>query len=104
MITQVSPLFPQVMSLPVSTRAANEMAARASIEHARLTPMSTAKAVNATRNRATFLQALPDDGRGPGGGGIARERLMTPPRAAAGPASRAGRCTGGGEAALSSGR
>src|SRR5271157_831865 len=44
MITQRSPLF-QVMSLPVSTLAANEMAARASMNTPRLTPTSTAKAV-----------------------------------------------------------
>ena len=44
MITQMSPLF-QVMPLPVSTLAANEMAARAIMNTPRLSPMSTAKAV-----------------------------------------------------------
>ena len=43
-ITQMSPLC-QVMSLPVSTLAANEMAARASMNTPRLTPTSTAKAI-----------------------------------------------------------
>ena len=37
MTTQMPPLF-QVMSLPVSTLAANEMAARASMNTPRLTP------------------------------------------------------------------
>ena len=45
MITQMSPLC-QVMSVPVSTLAANEMAARASRNTPRLTPRSTAKAAN----------------------------------------------------------
>jgi len=53
MITQMSPLF-QVMSLPVSTIAANEMAARASMNTPRLTPTSTAKAVKRDANPAYF--------------------------------------------------
>jgi len=43
MTTQMSPLF-QVMSVPVSTLAANEMAARVSMSTPALTPTSAAKA------------------------------------------------------------
>ena len=65
----------------------------------RLTPTSTAKAANATRNHVPPLQALPDDGR-PGGRGVRPARaVMTLPQPAARQAGRAGRCRGGGEAA-----
>ena len=64
MITQVSPLF-QVMSLPVSTLAANEMAARASMYTPRVTLPSTAKAVKTGRETGVLsLQALRSGGPG----------------------------------------
>ena len=53
MITQMSPLL-QAMSLPVSTLAANEMAARASMNRPRLTPTSTAKATKRDAKPAYF--------------------------------------------------
>ena len=82
MITQVSPLF-QVMSLPVSTLAANEMAARASMYTPRVTLPSTAKAVKTGRETGVLsLQALGGQAAPVGG----RRPLQ------------------GGEAALSSGR
>jgi hypothetical protein len=53
MTTQTSPRF-HAMSLPVSTLAANVIAARASKNTPRLTPASTAKAVNRDANPAYF--------------------------------------------------
>ena len=65
MITQMSPLF-QVMSVPVSTLAANEMAARASMNTPSTDPHVCGEG-GKTRceARVLALQALPDDGRGP---------------------------------------
>ena len=104
MITQMSPLC-QLMSVPVSTLAANEMAARASMNTPRLTPTSTAKAVKRDAKPAYLPCRLSRMTAGdPAGGASPARAVMTPPRAAAGQAGRAGRCTGGGEAALSSGR
>ena len=107
MITQMSPLF-QVMSLPVSTLAANEMAARASRNTPRLIPTSTAKAVKRDAKPEYFPCRLSRmTAGGPEGGASPARAVMAPPRAAASQAGRAGRaarCTGGGEAALSSGR
>ena len=53
MTTQMSPLC-QVMSVPVSTLAANEMAARASRNTPRLFPRSTAKAAKREAKPAYF--------------------------------------------------
>src|SRR5271165_2160251 len=131
MITQRSPLF-QVMSLPVSTLAANEMAARASMNTPRLTPTSTAKAVkrdakpeylpcrlsrmtaggpegviSPARAGGPEGVASPADSEGAGGPeGVASPArvVMILPGPAARQAGRAGRCRGGGGAALSSGR
>src|SRR5271157_4259659 len=131
MITQRSPLF-QVMSLPVSTLAANEMAARASMNTPRLTPTSTAKAVkrdakpeylpcrlsrmtaggpegviSPARAGGPEGVASPADSAGSGGPeGVASPArvVMILPGPAARQAGRAGRCRGGGGAALSSGR
>ena len=100
----MSPLC-QEMSVPVSTLAANETAARASMNTPRLTPTSTAKAVN----RDAKPEYLPCrlsrmTAGGPEGGASPGRAVMALPWAAAGQAGRAGRCRGGGEAALSSGR
>ena len=51
MTTQMSPMF-QGMSLPVSTLAANEMAARVSMSTPALTPTSAAKAAKRDAKRA----------------------------------------------------
>jgi hypothetical protein len=73
-----SPLF-QAMSLPVSTPAANEMAARASRCTPGLAPASTVKAAKRDAEpRVLAWQALPDDGRGPAGRGAARARSHGP--------------------------
>ena len=77
MITQMSPLF-QVMSLPVSTRAANETAARASMNTPRLTPTSTAKAAKRDAKPAYLPCRLSRMTAGPGGRGIARARVHSP--------------------------
>ena len=103
-ITQRSPLF-QEMSLPVSTLAANEMAARASMNTPRLTPTSTAKAVKRDAKpeylpcRLSRMMA-----GGPEGVASPARSVMALPWPAARAAGRAGRCRGGGAAALSSGR
>src|SRR5208337_1208460 len=137
MITQRSPLF-QVMSLPVSTLAANEMAARASMNTPRLTPTSTAKAVKRDAKpeylpcrlsrmtaggpegvispaRAGGPEGVaspadsadsggPEGAGGPEGVASPARVVMILPGPAARQAGRAGRCRGGGGAALSSGR
>jgi hypothetical protein len=78
MITQMPPLF-QVMSLPVSTLAANEMAARVSMNTPALTPTSAAKAAKRDAKPA-HLPCRPSrmTAGGPGGWGIARTRSHSP--------------------------
>src|SRR5580693_6319627 len=104
MITQMSPLF-QVMSLPVSTLAANDMTARASRYTQRLIPTSTAKAAKRDAKPAylpcrlyRMMTGGPESGASPA------RVVIAPPWTAAGQAGRAARCTGGGEDGLSSGR
>jgi hypothetical protein len=58
MTTQMSPLF-QVMSLPVSTLAANEMAARASMNAPAPTPRLRRRRQNAMRSPRTCLAGSP---------------------------------------------
>ena len=109
-ITQMSPLC-QVMSLPVSTLAANEMAARASKNTPRVTPTSTAKATK----REAKPEYLPcrlfwmTIGAPVGVASPARAVMTLPWLAArqaggAARAARAARCKGGGEVAQSTGR
>ena len=103
MTTQMSPLF-QAMSLPVSTLAANETAARASMNTPRLTPTSTAKAVKRDAKPAYFPCRLSRMTGGSAGAASPACAVMALPWPAARQAGRTGRCMGGGEAALSSGR
>src|ERR1700687_3669009 len=102
MITQMSPLF-QVMSVPVSTLAAHEMAARASMYTPTLTPTSTAKAVKRDAKPEYFPCRFSwTTAGGPEGGAAPARAVMTPPWAApgqAGQAGQAGRGNGGGGAA-----
>ena len=91
MTTQMSPLF-QAMSVPVSTLAANEMAARASMNTPRLTATSTAKAAKRDAKPAYLpcrLSRMTAGGlegeTSPAGAAITR------PWAAAGQARRTGR-------------
>ena len=81
MTTQVSPLC-QVMSVPVSTLAANEMAARASMNTPTLTPTSTAKAAKRDAKPAYLPCRLSrmTAGAPEGGRGIARARSHSPAR------------------------
>jgi hypothetical protein len=89
---------------PVSTLAANETAARASMYTPRLTPTSTAKAVKRDAKPEYLPCRLSRMTAGaPEGGASPARAVMAPPWAAAGQAGRAGRCTGGGAGALSSG-
>jgi pimeloyl-ACP methyl ester carboxylesterase len=77
MTTQTLPLF-QAMSLPVSTLAANEMAARASMNTPRLTPTSTAKAVKRDAKPAYLpcrLSRMMTGG--PDGGALPARAVMT---------------------------
>src|SRR5438270_12337075 len=98
------PLF-QVMSVPVSTLAANEMAARASMNTPTLTAMSAAKAANRDAKPAYFPCRLSRImTRRPEGGAPPSRAIMAPPWGVAGQADRAGRRRDGGEDALSSGR
>ena len=100
MTTQMSPLF-QVMSLPVSTLAPNEMAARVSMNAPALTPTSAAKAAKRDAKPAHLPCRLSRMTAGPRRAGY-RPRAVIAPRWAT--AGQAGRCTGGGGGALSSGR
>ena len=84
----MSPLC-QVMSVPVSTSAAKEMAARASRYTPRLIPTSTAKAVKREAKPAYLPCRLSRAVTGgPAGGAPPARAVMTPPRAAAAPAGR----------------
>ena len=104
MTTQMSPLC-QVMSVPVRTLAANEMAARASMNTPTLTAASTAKAAKREAKPAYFpCRLAPMMTGGPEGGASPACAVMTRPWPAAGQGGRAGRRTGGGEDARSSGR
>src|SRR5208282_2064448 len=103
MITQVPPLC-QAMTVPVSTVAENEMAPRASMNTPRLTPMSTAKAVKRDAKPAYFPCRLSRMTGGPEGGASAAGEVMSLPWPLARRAGQGGRCMGGGEDALSSGR
>src|SRR5690349_19037797 len=101
----------QVMSVPVSTLAANPMAARASMNSARVTAMSTAKAANRDAKPAYFPCRLSRMMIGrPEGGAPPVRAVMTFPEAQPGQAGqgdgvvRADRCKDGGEDARSSGR
>src|ERR1700733_11995401 len=99
MITQMSPLF-QVMSLPVSTLAANEMAAKASMYTPRLAPTSTAKAVKRDAKPEYFPCRLSRMTAGGPEGRASARAVMVPPLAAACQAGRAGRYMAGGQTAL----
>ena len=88
MITQMSPLF-QVMFLPVSTLAANEMAARVSMNTRALTPTSAAKAVKRDAKPAYLPCRLSRLAAGAPEGGVSPARAVIAPRwAAAGQAGR----------------
>ena len=106
-ITQMSPLC-QVMSLPVSTLAANEMAARMRRNTPRLTATSTAKATKRDAKPEYFpcrlFRATIGGAEGMASPARAVMTLPWPAARQAGRAGRAGQCRGGGEAALSSGR
>ena len=101
MTTQMPPLF-QVMSVPVSTRAANEMAARVSMNAPALTPASAAKAAKRDAKPAYLPCRLSRVTAGAPEGGVSPARAVIAPRWAT--AGQAGRCTGGSGGALSSGR
>ncbi len=102
MITQMSPLF-QAMSLPVHPRRERD-SGKGEQEHAEIDPhVHGGGGETRCETCVPLLQVLLDDG-GPEGGASPARAVMTLPWPAARQAGRAGRCTGGGEAALSSGR
>ena len=103
MTTKTSPLF-QAMSLPVSTLAASEMAARASMNTPRLTPTSTAKEAKRDTKPAHFPCKSSWTTGGPEDAAPPARAVMTLPWPAARQPGRAGRYMGGGEDALSSGQ
>ena len=94
MTTQMSPLF-QVMSLPVSTLAANEMATRVSMNTPALTPTSAANAAKRDAKPAYLPCRLSRMTAGAPEGRVSPARAVIVPRwATAGQAGRAGRCRG----------
>ena len=89
-ITQRSPRF-QEMSLPVSTLAANVMAARASMNTPRLTPTSTAKAVKRDAKPEYFPCRLSRTMTGGPEGVLPAAVMILPGDRQAGRAGRVGR-------------
>ena len=96
MTTRMPPSF-QVMSIPVSTLAANEMAARVSMNTPALTPTPAAKAAKRDAKPAYVPCRLSRMTAGAPEGGVSPARAVIAPRwATAGRAGRAGRCPGRG--------